>query len=70
MRLDAGWKHPDESEKPRHMCPYCGEAGHLIIDEMYIGRSQAHYCKVCNSTWYESLHEWISVQASGPIKEA
>ena len=70
MRLDTGWKYPDESEKPRHMCPYCGEAGHLIIDEMYIGRSQAHYCKVCNSTWYEGLHEWISVQASGPIKEA
>ena len=69
MRLDTGWKYPDESEKPRHMCPYCGEAEYLIVDEMY-GLTQSHYCKVCDSTWYENLHEWVSIQASGPIKEA
>ena len=70
MRLDRGWKYPDESEKPRHICPYCGSYGYMMTDEMYIGQPQDHCCEVCNSTWRESLHEWISIQASGPIKEA
>ena len=70
MKLDWGWKYPQESEKPRHICPYCGEIGYLTVDKMYIGQPQDHYCKACDSTWRESLHEWTSVQASGPIKEA
>lgn len=70
MRLDIGWKYPNESEKPRHICPYCGSYGYMVKDEMYIGQLQDHCCEVCDSTWSESLHEWFSVQGSGLIKEA
>ena len=66
---DKNWAYKQGSEKPRHYCPYCGNYGYMMTDDLeayYV----LHECEVCDSSWYETQKEWSSSLVNGIIEEA